>query len=72
MQSLRKSSRSADPGQWAVWVLVCALLSGCLSYPMPEDEEEDSRMTIIACFFARCENDLSEGRETADNEGLSK
>lgn len=51
---------------------MCALLSGCLSYPMPEDEEEDSRMTIIACFFARCENDLSEGRETADNEGLSK
>jgi len=32
---------------------------------MPEDEEEDSRMTIIACFLARCENDLSEGHDGA-------
>lgn len=37
-----------------------AMLSGCVSYPMPEDEEEDSKLTIIACFFAKCENDLSE------------
>jgi len=33
---------------------------------MPEDEDEDSRMTIIACFLARCENDLSERGDDDD------
>ena len=65
MQSLWKGKRPADYGQWGVWVLVCALLSGCLSYPMPEDEEEDSNLTIIACFFASCDNDIIEGKNDA-------
>jgi hypothetical protein len=29
---------------------------------MPEDEDEDSRMTIIACFFASCDNEITEGK----------
>jgi len=65
MQPMQRSKGSANIYAWAIGLLVCGMLSACVSYPMPEDEEEDSRMTIIACFFARCENDLSEGRDGA-------
>lgn len=60
MQPMQRGKGPANICVWAFGLLVCGMLSACVSYPVPEDEDEDSRMTIIACFFARCENDLSE------------
>lgn len=62
MQPMRRSQRPANIHTWVFGVLVFTMLSGCVSYPMPEDEDEDSRMTIIACFFASCDNEITEGK----------
>ena len=66
---MQRDKGSANLRAWSFGVLVCAMLSGCVSYPMPEDEEEDSQLTIIACFLARCENDLSENKDNENNKG---
>lgn len=62
MQLMQRNQRSANICKWSFGVLVFAMLSACVSYPMPEDEDEDSRMTIIACFFASCDNEITEGK----------
>ena len=68
MQPMQRSKGPANIYAWAVGLLVFTMLSGCVSYPMPEDEDEDSKMTIIACFLARCENDLSERSDDEDGD----
>jgi hypothetical protein len=69
MQPMQRGKGPANIYAWAFGLLVFTMLSGCVSYPMPEDEEEDSQMTIIACFLARCENDLSENKDNENNKG---
>ena len=68
MQPMRRGKGPANIRTWAVGLLVLTMLSACVSYPMPEDEDEDSKMTIIACFLARCENDLSERSDDEDGD----
>ena len=50
------------------------MLSGCASMTQPnqDDERTDTNLTIIACFFASCDNDISENNDSEDNKGKEK
>ncbi len=54
-----------------VGILTVLLLAGCgsLLYPNQDDEKTDTNLTVIACFFASCDNDISENNDSEDNKG---